>query len=407
MKVKKSNNLTFPKRIKNLKKVKNLNDLSNLDDLIFSKGALFQQGEEEIRESKVTPNNDTHKSSPKELFSIYLKEASKYELLTPEKEKELSQKIRRGFERIVKLTLNFKDQIPEILEAKAQIENWQRRDLNLKPKKSYIRYFESLVELCEEKYKDRPQVKKFCSKIKKLIYQIEQAKDKMVKANLKLVISIAKEYTNYGLSFADLVQEGNLGLIKAVYRFDYKVGTKFSTYASWWIKQAIMRAIHDKTKLIRFPIHFSELRNHVLKAFNELSERLGTIPSLEEVAEYTNIPYEKVLTAFESAKDFISLDTPIDKDEKKTLSDLVENKKNPLPLEKIYQKDMSEQIKKYLSVLSPREEKIIRMRFGLGESKKYTLEEIGRLLKVSRERIRQIEKNALAKIKKAIQKKIL
>lgn len=405
MKVKKSNNLTFPKRIKNLKKVKNLNDLSNLDDLIFSKGALFQQGEEEIRESKVTPNNDTHKSSPKELFSIYLKEASKYELLTPEKEKELSQKIHKGFEKIVKLTLNFKDQIPEILEAKAQIENWQKRNLNFKPKKSYIKYFKNLVELCEEKYKDKPQVKKFCNEVKKYIRQIEQAKDEIVKANLKLVISIAKEYTGYGLSFADLVQEGNLGLIRAAYRFNYKVGTRFSTYASWWIRQAIMKAIYDKTKPIRFPVHFLELKSYVLKAFNELSEKLGTVPSLEEVAEYTNVPYEKVLAVFESAKDFVSLDTPVDKDEKKTLSDLIEST-NSSSFEKIYQKNISDQIKKLLSVLSPREEKIIRMRFGLGENKKYTLEEIGRLFKISRERIRQIERNALAKMKKTTKKEV-
>jgi len=357
----------------------------------YSEGVL-----EEEEEGYAEPGSE-------ELLSIYLKEMGKYELLTPEREEELSRQIRSGFETIVTLILQSKVNLPEVVEAKRQIEEWKKRDPNLKPKKSYVNYFERLLETCSSKYEKNKQARTLCDKVKKCIAQIERAKDEMVKANLRLVVSIAKKYTKQGLPLADLIQEGNLGLMRAVYRFDYRKGNKFSTYASWWIRQSITRAILDKTRTIRLPVHFLELRNYVFKTFYEMTKELGREPTPEELSERTGVPYEKILSIFETAKDPISLETPIG-DEESTLGNFIENKKSPSSYEVTRKRDVSEKIKKFLSTLSPREEKIIRMRFGLGEYEVYTLEEIGIIFKVSRERIRQIEKKALAKMRQLAQK---
>jgi len=357
----------------------------------YSEGVL-----EEEEEGYAEPGSE-------ELLSIYLKEMGKYELLTPEREEELSRQIRGGFETIVNLILQSKVNLPEVVEAKRQIEEWKKRDPNLKPKKSYVNYFERLIETCSSKYENNKQVRALCDKVKKCIAQIERAKDEMVKANLRLVVSIAKKYTKQGLPLADLIQEGNLGLMRAVYRFDYRKGNKFSTYASWWIRQSITRAILDKTRTIRLPVHFLELRNYVFKTFYEMTKELGREPTPEELSERTGVPYEKILSIFETAKDPISLETPVG-DEESTLGNFIENKKSPSSYEVTRKRDVSEKIKKFLSTLSPREEKIIRMRFGLGEYEVYTLEEIGSIFKVSRERIRQIEKKALAKMRQLAQK---
>ncbi len=337
-----------------------------------------------------------------ELLSLYLKEMGKYDLLTPEREEELSKQIREGFEAIVRLIETTEVYCKEIQELKNTLEEWRKRDPNLKPKKTYVNYLEKTVTTCQRKY-SRKEIREFCEKVKKYIFQIEKAKDEMVKANLRLVVSIAKKYVRQGLSLADLIQEGNLGLMRAVYRFDYRKGNKFSTYASWWIRQSITRAILDKTRTIRLPVHFLELRNHVFKVFYELSKELGREPTPEELAEKTGVPYEKILVIFETSKEPVSLETPIG-DEDSTLGNFIENKKSPSPYEATRKKDVSEKIKKFLSTLSPREEKIIRMRFGLGEYEGYTLEEIGYIFKVSRERIRQIEKKALAKMRQFAQK---
>jgi RNA polymerase primary sigma factor len=357
----------------------------------YSEGVL-----EEEEEGYAEPGSE-------ELLSIYLKEMGKYELLTPEREEELSRQIRGGFETIVTLILQSKVNLPEVVEAKRQVEEWKKRDPNLKPKKSYVNYFERLLETCSSKYEKNKQARTLCDKVKKCIAQIERAKDEMVKANLRLVVSIAKKYTKQGLPLADLIQEGNLGLMRAVYRFDYRKGNKFSTYASWWIRQSITRAILDKTRTIRLPVHFLELRNYVFKTFYEMTKELGREPTPEELSERTGVPYEKILSIFETAKDPISLETPIG-DEESTLGNFIENKKSPSSYEVTRKRDVSEKIKKFLSTLSPREEKIIRMRFGLGEYEVYTLEEIGSIFKVSRERIRQIEKKALAKMRQLAQK---
>lgn len=360
---------------------------------------LTTYGERELEEEE----EGLTEPGSEELLSIYLKEMGKYELLTPEKEEELSKRIREGFESLVEGFLKCNFSLSEIREVKETIQNWKKRDPNLKPKKSYVNYFEKTLSHLSQKYSQDKRMQRFCGEMKRHILQIEKAKDEMVKANLRLVVSIAKKYIRQGLSLADLIQEGNLGLMRAVYRFDYRKGNKFSTYASWWIRQSITRAILDKTRTIRLPVHFLELRNYVFKVFYEMTKELGREPTPEEIAERSKVPYEKILVIFETAKDPVSLETPIG-DEESTLGNFIENKKSPSPYEKTRKKDISERIKKFLSTLSPREEKIIRMRFGLGEYEGYTLEEIGYMFKVSRERIRQIEKKALAKMKQLAQK---
>ncbi|WP_022855008.1 sigma-70 family RNA polymerase sigma factor [Thermodesulfobacterium thermophilum] len=361
-------------------------------------------------EGELTEEETISEPGSEELLSLYLKEMGKYDLLTPEREEELSREIREGFDNILKIIRETQIDCKEILEVKAVVQEWERRDPNLKPKKTYVNYLERMVKELEERYiKNKKQkiepkgIKDFCVDIKKNISRIEKAKDEMVKANLRLVVSIAKKYVRQGLSLADLIQEGNLGLMRAVYRFDYRKGNKFSTYASWWIRQSITRAILDKTRTIRLPVHFLELRNYVFKVFYELSKELGREPTPEELSQRTGVPYEKILVIFETSKEPVSLETPIG-DEDSTLGNFIENKKSPSPYDTARKKDISDKIKRFLATLSPREEKIIRMRFGLGEYEGYTLEEIGYMFKVSRERIRQIEKKALYKMRQLAQK---
>ncbi|MCD6490572.1 MAG: sigma-70 family RNA polymerase sigma factor [Thermodesulfobacterium sp.] len=360
--------------------------------------SIFVKGELEEKEPVSEPGSE-------EILSLYLKEMGKYDLLTPEREEELSKQIREGFEKIVELIEKARLSYKEIKELKETVKKWRKRDPNLKPKKSYVNYLETTIKSCEEKYKrlNKKNILNFCREIKKYIAQIEKAKDEMVKANLRLVVSIAKKYIRQGLPLADLIQEGNFGLMRAVYRFDYRKGNKFSTYASWWIRQSITRAILDKTRTIRLPVHFLELRNQIFKVFYELSKELGREPTPEELSQKTGVPYEKILVIFETSKEPVSLETPIG-DEDSTLGNFIENKKSPSPYDTTRKKDVSEKLKKFLATLSPREEKIIRMRFGLGEYEGYTLEEIGYMFKVSRERIRQIEKKALAKMRQLAQK---
>jgi RNA polymerase primary sigma factor len=240
--------------------------------------------------------------------------------------------------------------------------------------------------------------KKVLNQYQQALLEVQRAKNELIQANLRLVVSIAKRYANRGLSFLDLIQEGNLGLIQAMVKFDYTKGFKFSTYASWWIRAAILRAFAEKSRTIRIPNYLFEIKGKLMKSFKDLVKKLGREPSSQELSKDSGIPLHDVEKILNLIEEPISLDMSIG-EEDSTLEDLIPDEKSLSPSDSLLEKDLTHQIRKLLSGLSPREEKILRLRFGIGEDGECTLEEIGRQFGLSRERIRQIEAKALERLR--------
>jgi len=333
-----------------------------------------------------------------ETTTTYLREMGRFDLLTPEEEAKYSRTIRQGFESIIEAIRLDKSDVKDVEILCTRIALWEKRDPTLKPKKQQLNFMRYSVTSAAKKYSEVRSLIELQTRLEAYSRSIEIAKDCMIRANLRLVVSIAKRYMHQGLTLADLIQEGNLGLMRAVFRFDYTKGNKFSTYASWWIRQAITRAILDKTRTIRLPVHFLELRSQFFKAFYALYKELGREPTPLEISKNTDLPMDKILAILEASREPISLETPVGDDDS-TLGDFLENQESQSPYEAVQNRELSGRVEEILSTLSEREEKIIRLRFGIGEKAEYTLEEIGKRFNVSRERIRQIEKKALNRLR--------
>ncbi|MBI5039124.1 MAG: RNA polymerase sigma factor RpoD [Nitrospirae bacterium] len=263
----------------------------------------------------------------------------------------------------------------------------------------YASSIEALRKIEEETAIPVPELKEAVKSLEMAELKARLAKSELIEANLRLVVSIAKKYTNRGLQFLDLIQEGNIGLMKAVDKFEYRRGYKFSTYATWWIRQAITRAIADQARTIRIPVHMIETINKLIRTSRQLVQEIGREPTPEEIAAEMKLPVDKVRKVLKIAKEPISLETPVGEEEDSHLGDFIEDKKAVSPIEAAIKANLHGQIDSVLKTLTPREEKVLRMRFGIGELTDHTLEEVGQTFDVTRERIRQIEAKALRKLR--------
>jgi len=365
-------------------------------------------GEEELPEAELEEGVDTEEIPEHEgLVAAYFREMLRYSILSPEEERELGRIIKHGQEGVLQLVLQCKSDLEEIAYLKKKVEAWfQAPEKSAQAKEKLFRLIHQVLGRLLKEHPAATEIRDLMARIKALEAEVNQARDKMIKANLRLVVSIAKKYLHRGLTFSDLIQEGNLGLMKAVTRYDYTTGYRLSTFASWWIRQTITRAIYDKTRTIRIPVHLQEIRNRCYRAFYDLLKELGREPNLKEISERSGVSEEKILMVTNLADELISLETPVG-DEGDRLGDFIRNDKAISPYEGILESELIEKTANILSTLTEREEKIMKMRFGIGDEVEHTLEEIGRAFNVSRERIRQIEKKALKRLKHPTRKAAL
>lgn len=361
-----------------------------------------EEGELGVEEKDVQAEQNSQEEilfQPQDITWEYLKGLEKISLLTPEKEVELAKRIKEGERQVKALEIKTNRLKAKLYPSSIPKNGGKRGNNGTRQKhKSKGKNGKKSKHTPSEIREKTLLYKKMLNRHQQALLDVQQAKNELIQANLRLVVSIAKRYANRGLSFLDLIQEGNLGLIQAMVKFDYTRGYKFSTYASWWIRAAILRAFAEKSRTIRIPNYLFEIKGKLMKSFKDLVKRMGREPTSQELSKDSGIflhDVEKVLNLIEEP---ISLDMPIG-EEDSTLEDLIPDEKTLSPSDSLLEKDLAHQIHKLLATLSPREEKILRLRFGIGEDGECTLEEIGKQFGLSRERIRQIEAKALERLR--------
>ena len=355
--------------------------------------------EEAVRTCELVDSEDN--LFQEDLVSFYLQEISRYSLLTPEHEMELAKVVKEGQEELVQLLWDRRASSSHFDQLRDQVGRWRDESM------SYPGLREKMVKLVLDRLEEAAArkdasrgIRELNGKAKKIAARIDSAKNEMVEGNLRLVLSIAKRYRGRGLSFLDLIQEGNLGLLKAVARYDYAKGNRFSTYATWWVRQSIIRGIYDKTRTIRLPVHFIEMKSFFFKIFYELVKELGREPTPAEIAERSGLPLDKVTMIIQLSSRPMSLEAPLGGEDQR-LGDFLADDRALSPLDSVSEQELVDVTRLILGSLSSREETILKSRFGIDDNPTETLKTIGERFHVSKERIRQIEKKAIRKLRHA------
>jgi RNA polymerase primary sigma factor len=366
-------------------------------ELMLSQNEGVFSSDMEMRE----PERPVATSNSEEVISPYFKEMKKIPLLKPEDEQRLGKRIKDTQANLLNLALGVQTTFVPLRSFQKMLRQWRRKKKNSRePIEFVFKELDRILDIIRDLDRPSQELVEFSGKAKVLRAELAEAMGEMVKANLRLAVSIAKRYAREGLPLPDLIQEGNLGLMKAVARFDYTTGNRFSTFASWWIRQTISRAVCDQGRTIRVPVHFQEIRNQFYRAFFDLLKELGREPSPAEIAERSGLGVDKVMIIFQMSREPVSLETPISEDGDR-LGDLIENRDAVSPLDAVQETELLSLTEAAMAALSERERQILSMRFGLGDLGPCTLEEVGQSLNISRERVRQLEKRALNRLRQS------